>query len=157
AFFRRLRSRRKGPTVIAAQPGGPQGTATKKAKERWTGQFNDKVAVVTGAGSGLGRAGAIAFAAEGARVVLADINVEGGQETLNTIKQNGGEAIFVKCDVRRAAGVEGFVSKALGIWGRLNFAFNNAGITRHGWLHELTEEAWDSVVETNLKGTWLCI
>lgn len=123
-----------------------------------TGRLQDRVALITGAASGIGRATALAFAKEGAKVVVDDINAEGGEETVRMIKEAGGEAIFVKADVRVAAEVEMMVNKTVEAYGRLDCAHNNAGIIGYtGFISECTEENWDNVVNTNLKGVWLCM
>ncbi len=117
-----------------------------------------KVALVTGASSGIGRASALAFAREGAKVVVADVTVEGGEETVNLVKQAGGEAIFVKTDVAKAAEVEALVAQAVQTYGRLDCAHNNAGIEGPGApTVEYAEEMWDRVIAINLKGVWLCM
>jgi NAD(P)-dependent dehydrogenase (short-subunit alcohol dehydrogenase family) len=121
------------------------------------GQMEGKVALVTGAGSGIGRASALAFAREGAKVVVSDVVVEGGEETVRLIKQNGGDAIFVKADVSKAADVEALVNKTVEVYGRLDYAHNNAGI--EGTMASTTdcaEENWDRTIAVNLKGVWLC-
>ncbi len=121
-------------------------------------RLKNKVALVTGGSSGIGRAAAQLFAREGAKVVVADINVEGGEETLQTIREAGGEAQFVRTDISKAADVEALITKVIEIHGRLDCAYNNAGI--FGELLSVvdhTEETWDHTIETNLKGTWLCM
>jgi NAD(P)-dependent dehydrogenase (short-subunit alcohol dehydrogenase family) len=117
-----------------------------------------KVALVSGAASGIGRTTAQTFAREGAKVLIADINVSGGEETVDFIKKAGGEAIFVKTDVTQRADVEAMVNEAVRAFGGLDCAFNNSGI--NGVLASIvedTEENWDRVVDINLKGVWLCM
>jgi NAD(P)-dependent dehydrogenase (short-subunit alcohol dehydrogenase family) len=121
------------------------------------GRLAGKVALVTGGSSGIGRATALKFAAEGAKVVVADVNVEGGEETVRRIKEGGGAAVFVKTDVARADEVEDLVTKAVAVYGRLDCAFNNAGISIEGRAHEVCEEEWDRLMNVNLKGVWLCM
>ena len=118
-----------------------------------------KVALVIGGGSGIGRASALAFIREGAKVVVADVNTSGGEETLDRIKGMGGEAIFVRADVSSAAAVEAMVSRTVESYGRVDCAFNNAGISvpMRGPMHEFPEEMWDRVVNINMKGVWLCM
>ena len=120
--------------------------------------MQDKVALVTGASSGIGRATALVFAREGAKVVVADLNVVGGQETVQLVKAAGGEAVFVETDVAQAASVEAMVQTALDTYGRLDCAHNNAGV--EGVLSrtaEQTEQDWEPVIRINLKGVWLCM
>jgi len=122
------------------------------------GRLTGKVALVTGGGSGIGRATAQIFAREGAKVVVADVVVEGGEETVRLIKAAGGEAVFVQTDVAQAAAVETMVKKAVETYGRLDCAFNNAGI--EGVIQptvEYAEAHWDRVLAINLKGVWLCM
>ena len=122
------------------------------------GRLTGKVALVTGGSSGIGRATAQIFAREGAKVVVADVGVEGGEETVRLITAAGGEAIFVKTDVSQSAEVEAMVKKAVDTYGRLDCAFNNAGI--EGALQltsDYDEAAWDRVLSINLKGVWLCL
>jgi NAD(P)-dependent dehydrogenase (short-subunit alcohol dehydrogenase family) len=117
-----------------------------------------KVALVTGGSSGIGRASALAFAREGAKVVLVDINVEGGLETVQMIKQSEGEAVFVRADVSNAVEVERMVAKAVETYGQLDCAHNNAGISGPVLpLAEHTEEQWDRIIDVNLKSVWLCM
>ena len=121
-------------------------------------QMKDKVALVTGASSGIGRATALTFVREGAKVVIADMNVIGGEETVQLVKAAGGDAFFVETDVSQAASVEAMVSKTVETYGRLDYAHNNAGV--EGVLSrtaEHTEEDWDPVIRINLKGVWLCL
>ena len=113
-----------------------------------TGRLDGKTALVTGGCSGIGRASALAFAREGAKVVVADINIEGSEETVHLIKDADGEATFVRADVSQAAEVEATVSKAVEIYGELNCALNNAGITGAIGTPPGTysEEAWNKVI-----------
>jgi len=120
--------------------------------------FEGKVALVTGGASGIGRAAALVFAREGAKVVIADLSEEGGSETVRMIRETGGEALFVKTDVSKAGDVEGLINKTIEAYGRLDFAHNNAGIGGQIALTaEWTEEAWDHTINVNLKGVWLCM
>ncbi len=122
------------------------------------GRVDGKVAVITGAGSGIGRATALAFTREGAKVVVADIVVAGGEETVRMIKAAGGEAIFIKTDVTKAAEVEALLKQTVETYGRLDCAFNNAGIEGEiAPTADCTEENWDRVVNVDLKSVWLCL
>jgi NAD(P)-dependent dehydrogenase (short-subunit alcohol dehydrogenase family) len=122
------------------------------------GMLDEKVALITGAGSGIGRATARIFAREGARLLLADMVEAGGQETLRMIKEVSAQGVFVKADVSKAQDVESMVWKAVEHFGRLDCAFNNAGIGGAGKLtHEYSEEEWNRVMATNLTGVWLCM
>ncbi len=121
-------------------------------------RFEGKVALVTGGGSGIGRATSLAFAGEGAKVVIDDINVEGGEETVRLIKGAGGEAVFVKADVSKAPEVEAMVQKAIDTYGRLDCAYNNAGVGEPlKRVHKTSEDNFDRLMATNLKGVYLCM
>jgi len=118
----------------------------------------DKVALVTGAGSGIGRAAAWIFAREGAKVAAADVNRASAEETVGMIREAGGEAFGLQADVSKAAEVEAMVDAVVGTYGRLDCAFNNAGI--EGALAsttDYTEADWAPVIAVNLTGVWLCM
>jgi len=118
----------------------------------------DRVALVTGGGSGIGRAAAQLFAREGAKVVVADVQADGGNETVELVQQAGGEAIFVSCDVSRSTDVEALINKCVETYSRLDCAFNNAGILGEmGKTVECSEENYDRLMAVNLKGVWLCM
>ena len=122
------------------------------------GHVQGKVALVTGGGSGIGRASALAFAREGACVVVADVAVEGGNETVALIKAAGGTATFVRADVSQATEVAALVDAAVATYGRLDCAHNNAGIEGlEAPTAEYPEDDWDRVIAINLKGVWLCM
>jgi NAD(P)-dependent dehydrogenase (short-subunit alcohol dehydrogenase family) len=117
-----------------------------------------KVALVTGAGSGIGRACGLAFAREGARVVLAGRRSWLLEETAAEVRRAGGDALVVPADVTRAAEVQRLVQEVLDRWGRLDCAFNNAGgFGDSGLITEQSEENWDAVMAANLKSVWLCM
>ena len=119
-------------------------------------RLKDKAAIITGAGSGLGRAAALLFAREGAKVMVAASKVEEGKQTVKSIKDNGGEAIFIKVDVTKAADVEKAVKSAIEQYGKLDIMFNNAGTPGPGKLiADLTEEEWNRVLAVNLTGVFL--
>lgn len=122
------------------------------------GQLEGKIALITGGSAGIGRATAQIFAREGAKVVVADVGVEGGEETVRLITAAGGEAIFVKTDVSNSAEVEALIKQTVETYGRLDCAFNNAAI--EGDLQptsDYDETMWDRVLSINLKGVWLCM
>jgi NAD(P)-dependent dehydrogenase (short-subunit alcohol dehydrogenase family) len=120
--------------------------------------FAGKVVLVTGAASGIGRGVALAFAARGARVVLADISTEAGEAVAAQIREAGGEAMFVRADVARDEQVQALVAEAVDAYGRLDWAFNNAGIEEeHERLAEGEEALFDRMMEINVKGVWLCM
>jgi NAD(P)-dependent dehydrogenase (short-subunit alcohol dehydrogenase family) len=119
-------------------------------------EFEKKVALVTGGGSGIGRATAVAFAREGARVVIGDRNVQRGEETVSMIRDAGGTASFKRTDVLVAAEVKALVDDAVTTYGRLDMAFNNAGIEGDVKpLADQTEANFDAVMNVNVKGVWL--
>lgn len=118
--------------------------------------FQEKIAIVTGGSFGIGRATAIAFAERGANVVIVDIVED--RETLDMITSAGGKAIFIKCDVSDPTSVKAMVEQTVATFGRLDFAFNNAGIEgASAPTADCTEENWDRVIAVNLKGPWLCM
>lgn len=122
------------------------------------GILDGKVALITGAGSGIVQATSRIFAREGAKLVLADVVEEGGNRTLKMVQDLGAEAIFVTCDVSKWSDVEGAVNKAVQTYGRIDCAFNNAGIEgKGGDTHECTQENWDRVMAIDLTGVWLCM
>ena len=121
-------------------------------------RLKDKIALITGASSGIGRVAAQLFSREGAKLVIADINVEGGEETVQSITDAGGEAHFIKTDISKSAEVEALINKIIEIYGRLDCAYNNTGIlVKMESIVDHTEETWNRTLDTNLKGTWLCM
>ena len=118
----------------------------------------ERVALVTGAATGIGRETALAFAKAGARVVVADVAVAEGEETAHRIEAAGGRAIFTRTDVASSEDVERMVATAVSEFGRLDYAFNNAGIAPRGRpVAEMPEEDWHRVMAVNLTGVWLCL
>jgi NAD(P)-dependent dehydrogenase (short-subunit alcohol dehydrogenase family) len=121
-------------------------------------EFADKAVLVTGAAGGIGRATALAFARDGARMLLADLDVRGGEETAGMIRDAGGEARFVRADVSRDEDVRQLVATVVETYGRLDCAFNNAGIEiEQSRLADCDEAVFDRIMSVNLKGTWLCM
>ncbi len=119
----------------------------------------NKVAVVTGAGAGMGKAVALRFAREGARVVVAEINSAGGEATVEAIRRSEGEAIFVRADVSEEEEVKSMVAAAVKRYGRVDVLYNNAAVELHGQdarAHELSAETWDRTHAINLRSVWLC-
>lgn len=124
------------------------------------GKMEGKVALVTGGGGGFGRSTALAFAQKGAKVIVVDVFEEGGKETIHLVKIKNavGDAIFLKCDVSKAAEVEAMVNKGVETYGRLDYAFNNAGM--EGLIIPIAdypEDHWNQVISVNLTGVWLCM
>src|SRR5688572_23718555 len=122
------------------------------------GNFTGKVAFVTGAAGGIGRTTALAFAREGASVVVADVSEQDNQETARMIEEAGGRALAIRCDVRRDEDVKAALDKTIEIFGRLDAAFNNAGIEQAiKAMTEITEEEWDRIISIDLRGVFLCM
>jgi NAD(P)-dependent dehydrogenase (short-subunit alcohol dehydrogenase family) len=116
-------------------------------------KLKGRVAIVTGAAEGIGKAIAVAFAKEGAKVVIADINYELAKETTAEI---GGDVMAVKADVTKWDEVTAMIKQTVEKFGRVDILVNNAGVVRKGWVKDLPEEVWDEVLTINLKGTFLC-
>jgi dihydroanticapsin dehydrogenase len=119
-------------------------------------RFKDKVAVVTGATTGIGRETAVLFGQEGARVVVSGRRSDQGKETVARVKEAGGEALFVQGDVRKADDARRLADTALKEFGRIDVLCNNAGVSVVKPFHEYTEEEYDTIMDTNLKGVFLC-
>lgn len=122
------------------------------------GSFSGKIALVTGAASGIGRATALAFAKAGASVALADVDGDGGAETARLVEELGRKAVFVKCDVSREEDVRNLHNRTIETFGRIDAAYNNAGIEGEQALTgDCTDANWNRVIDINLKGVWLCM
>lgn len=120
--------------------------------------LSGQVALVTGAGNGIGRATAQAFAQQGVKVVVSDVDAKGGEATVELIRAAGGDATFIRCDVTRDAEVKALVDGTVAAYGRLDYAFNNAGIEiEKGRLAEGEESEFDAIMGVNVKGVWLCM
>jgi len=122
------------------------------------GIFKGKVAFITGAANGIGRATALAFAHEGADVVVADLSVEGIQETAKLIKEAGGSVIAISCSVQNSEDIEAALAKTIQTFGRLDVAFNNAGVEQPTKeAAEITAEEWDKIMTIDVRGVFLCM
>jgi NAD(P)-dependent dehydrogenase (short-subunit alcohol dehydrogenase family) len=120
--------------------------------------FAGKVSFVTGAGSGIGRTTALAFAREGASVVVADVSEQGNQETAHTIEDLGGRALALRCDVTQSEDVRAALDQAVKAFGRIDVAFNNAGAEQKvNATADITEEEWDRIIAINLRGVFVCM
>jgi len=123
-----------------------------------TEEMKDKVALVTGGSSGIGRATALAFAREGARVVIASRSQDKGVQAVRAIEEMGGEAVWIATDVTQATQVQSLIQHVMDTYGRLDYAFNNAGSGgRGGWVAKMEEEDWDRTITGFLKSVWLCM
>ena len=122
-------------------------------------KFDGKVAFVTGGASGIGRATALAFAQAGARVAVADVGEQANQETARLIEQNGGRALAVRCDVTRGEDIKAALEKTVTTFGRLDFAFNNAGIEpkKPAATADYDEQEWNRIIDIDLRGVFLCM
>ncbi len=123
-----------------------------------TKRLQDKVTLITGGGSGIGRATAVIFAKEGAKLAVADVNADGGLDTVQMITDAGGEAFFIQADVSNSIQVQTMVGEVVAAYGRLDIAFNNAGIEGVPVrTMDVTEDDFDRIMAVNLKGVWLCL
>ena len=121
-------------------------------------QLDGKIALITGGSSGIGRETAVLFAQHGAKLAIADLNPDGGQETAQMIREAGGTAVFIQTDVSQAAQVENLINEAVREYGRLDIAFNNAGIDGIPVrTAESSEDEYDRIMAVNAKGVWLCL
>jgi NAD(P)-dependent dehydrogenase (short-subunit alcohol dehydrogenase family) len=120
------------------------------------GKLDGKVVLITGAGSGIGRATALLFSEEGAKIVVSDVSKESGEESVHLVTKRGGVAIFVGTDVTKSRDVKAMVEKSIRTFGKIDVLYNNAGISPSGKITDISEKDWDSVMNINLKGVFLC-
>ena len=121
-------------------------------------RLENKIAIITGAASGMGRASALLFAKEGAKIAVADVNDAGGKETVTIIKSSGSDAIFIHTDISKASECENLIKTAKNKFGKINILFNNAGIPHKPTpIEDFPEELWDHIYAVNVKGTFLMI
>ncbi len=119
-------------------------------------RLKDKVSIITGSGAGIGRATAVKFAAEGAKVAVCDVDAKSVDEAVGEIREKDGEAIGFKLDITSKADIEAMVQSIMEKWGRIDVLVNNAGIIRDSQLNKMTDEQFDRVIDINLRGTYLC-
>ena len=120
-------------------------------------RLEEKVAIITGAGRGIGKAVAIRFAKEGANIVIAEMDLEPANEVVEAIKVSGRQAIAIKTDVGNSEEVDKMVQSAISAFGKIDILVNNAGVSMPAMLHKMSHEQWDSVLNSHLKGTFNCI
>lgn len=118
-------------------------------------RLKDKVTLITGSGSGIGKSTALLFAKEGAVVIVNDVHEEHGKETVQEIRGQGGEAMFIRSDVTDPESVKAMIAQAISAFSRIDVLFNNAGISGVGALHEIEPDAWDRIMSINIKGVYL--
>ncbi|HEX7057119.1 MAG TPA: glucose 1-dehydrogenase [Bacilli bacterium] len=118
-------------------------------------RLKEKIALITGSGSGIGKSSALLFARHGATVIVNDLHADNGNETAEEIRREGGEAKFIQADVTDPASVKEMVESIIRMYGRIDVLFNNAGISGVGALHEIEPEQWDRIIEVNIKGVFL--
>jgi len=118
-------------------------------------RFQDKVVVITGGAKGIGEACAVSFALEGGKIAIADIDENASEKVIRKIKENGGEAIFIKCDVSKSEDIQKLINETTRIFGGVDVLYNNAGVVRYGAVVERSEEDWDFQLNINLKASFL--